>query len=347
MTRRQKGQFETAVHQNSNLTKTDKFSYLRSYLTGAAANVVAGLPLTEANYDNAIQLLHNRFGRKDLVINAHMTKLLNLNPVKNASDIKALRYLYDNCEIQIRSLASMGVVSNTYGSLLCPILMKLTPEEMTLEFSRQKDEDDVWKVEERMNFIQKEVDSRERTANMTKSAKERTSKEREKETHSAWEMCTKRSNMMTASALYASNQDRQFCFFCEKYDHMSKHCNEMSVSEKREKLKKQGRCFVCFGTRHVAKDCRTKGISCENCNRRHHKALCSYDGNESTNQIRTSDAVISVSPSESKQETVLLQTATVWIETPVKRQLTSCLLDGGSQRSFVCQDISRALNFPK
>ena len=168
MTRRQKGQFETAVHQNSNLTKTDKFSYLRSYLTGAAGNVVAGLPLTEANYDNAIQLLHNRFGRKDLVINAHMTKLLNLNPVKNASDIKALRYLYDNCEIQIRSLASMGVVSNTYGSLLCPILMKLTPEEMTLEFSRQKDEDDVWKVEELMNFIQKEVDSRERTANMTK-----------------------------------------------------------------------------------------------------------------------------------------------------------------------------------
>lgn len=125
------GQFEAAVHQNPNLTKTDKFSYLRSYLTGAAANVVAGLPLTEANYDNAIQLLHNRFGRKDLVINAHMTKLLNLNPVKNASDIKALRYLYDNCEIQIRSLASMGVVSDTYGSLLCPILMKLIPEEVT------------------------------------------------------------------------------------------------------------------------------------------------------------------------------------------------------------------------
>ncbi len=64
----------------------------------------------------------------------------------------------------------MGVVSDTYGSLLCPILMKLTPEEMTLEFSRQKDEDDVWKVEELMNFIQKEVDSRERTANMTKRA---------------------------------------------------------------------------------------------------------------------------------------------------------------------------------
>lgn len=43
------------------------------------------------------------------------------------------------------------------------------------------------------------------------------------------------------------------------YDHQSKQCNEMSVPEKREKLRKQGRCVVCFGTRHVAKDCPTKG----------------------------------------------------------------------------------------
>lgn len=40
--------------------------------------------------------------------------LLNLNPVKNASDLKALRYLYDSCEIQIHSLASMGVFSDTW-----------------------------------------------------------------------------------------------------------------------------------------------------------------------------------------------------------------------------------------
>lgn len=65
------------------------------------------------------------------------------------------------------------------------------------------------------------------------------------------------------------------------------------------------------------------------------------------NKIETSYTVISVPPNESKRETVFLQTATVWIETPVKRQLTRCLLDGGSQRSFVHQDISRALNLPK
>lgn len=83
--------------------------------------------MTEANYVNDFQLL------QVLVINAHMTKFLNLNPVKNTSDIQALRYLYDNCEIQILSLASVGVGSDIYGGLLCPILMKLIPEEMTPE----------------------------------------------------------------------------------------------------------------------------------------------------------------------------------------------------------------------
>lgn len=78
---------------------------------------------------------------------------------KNVSDVKSFRYLHDDCEIQIHHLACMGVVSDTYGSMLCPILMELIPEEMTLEFRRQKDEDGVWKVEELVNFIRKEVDS--------------------------------------------------------------------------------------------------------------------------------------------------------------------------------------------
>lgn len=88
----------------------------------------------ELAYDNTIQLLQNRFGQKDLVIHAHMAKPLNLNPIKNATDIKA-QYLYNNCEIQIRSLVSMGVVSDTCGCLLVPSLIKLIPEEMTLELS--------------------------------------------------------------------------------------------------------------------------------------------------------------------------------------------------------------------
>ena len=61
------GQFETAIHNNPDLSKAEKFNYLQTYLSGAATNVIAGLALTDANYDSAIKMLINRFGGKDLV----------------------------------------------------------------------------------------------------------------------------------------------------------------------------------------------------------------------------------------------------------------------------------------
>lgn len=86
-------------NDNEHLRKANKFNYLKSFLSGNAANVVAGLSLTEENYDNAIKMLTNRFGRKDLIINAHMNKQLNLVPVKRATDIVALHNLYDECKV--------------------------------------------------------------------------------------------------------------------------------------------------------------------------------------------------------------------------------------------------------
>ncbi|GFV43580.1 uncharacterized protein TNCV_1613541 [Trichonephila clavipes] len=50
-----------------------------------------------------------RFGNKNMLINAHLSNLLNLTPVKNPTDIVGLRNLYDRAETQIRSLASLGV----------------------------------------------------------------------------------------------------------------------------------------------------------------------------------------------------------------------------------------------
>lgn len=47
-------QYETAIHTNDSLCKREKFTYLKTYLSGPAAKAVAGLILTDANYDSAI-----------------------------------------------------------------------------------------------------------------------------------------------------------------------------------------------------------------------------------------------------------------------------------------------------
>lgn len=72
--------------------------------------------LSNKNDDNAKKMLLIQFGCKDLTINVNMNKLLNLTPVKRAWNIAAICRLYDDIGIQVRSLRSMGVVSDTYGT---------------------------------------------------------------------------------------------------------------------------------------------------------------------------------------------------------------------------------------
>ena len=53
--------FTASIHKNQELSNVERFSYLKGLLTGPAAATVAGLALTEANYQNAVELLKERF----------------------------------------------------------------------------------------------------------------------------------------------------------------------------------------------------------------------------------------------------------------------------------------------
>ncbi|XP_054865193.1 uncharacterized protein LOC111581998 [Amphiprion ocellaris] len=82
--------------------------------------------------------------------------------------IEALRHLYDECEIQIRSLESLGVQSDTYGCLLCPVLLQLIPEDIALAYTHQPNSTNEWKVPELIQFLQNKVQSREQALQLTR-----------------------------------------------------------------------------------------------------------------------------------------------------------------------------------
>ena len=68
--------FKTAVHEDPNLSNIDRFNYLRSYLERPPYAAINGLPLTGTNYHNAIELLQERFGNRQIIISLHVEKLL-------------------------------------------------------------------------------------------------------------------------------------------------------------------------------------------------------------------------------------------------------------------------------
>ena len=49
--------YESTIHTNASLQNVDKFKYLKCHLTGQASDLVAGIDITNVNYDIAITLL--------------------------------------------------------------------------------------------------------------------------------------------------------------------------------------------------------------------------------------------------------------------------------------------------
>ncbi|GFV16452.1 uncharacterized protein TNCV_1525981 [Trichonephila clavipes] len=104
-----------------------------------------------------------RFGNKNMLINAHLSNLLKLTPVRNPTDIVGLRNLYDRAETQIRSLESLGVKGESYSNLLTSILLKQIPSVLVLEFNRsQKDEG--FDLSALLQFLHLEIRSREQAS---------------------------------------------------------------------------------------------------------------------------------------------------------------------------------------
>lgn len=68
--------FYTTIHTNPSLTNIQKFSYLRSQLSHAAEQCISGLALSSANYEQAIRLLHERYGDEQHIVDAYMKKTL-------------------------------------------------------------------------------------------------------------------------------------------------------------------------------------------------------------------------------------------------------------------------------
>ncbi|KAH7951144.1 hypothetical protein HPB52_005173 [Rhipicephalus sanguineus] len=111
-------QFERAVHENDTLSDSEKFLYLRSSLSGKAELAIDGIQVTGANYNTAIELLKERFGRRDVLKQEHLTQLLELPPVRNENEAIGLRRLYDHLQRNIAALAALGAKTDGYGALL-------------------------------------------------------------------------------------------------------------------------------------------------------------------------------------------------------------------------------------
>ena len=251
--------YKTAIHESPTLSDIDKFNYLRSLLERTALDAVSGLTLTAANYREAVQILEKRFGNKQQIIAKHMDALLSTEAVSSPHNTKAVRHLYDSIESHVRSLKSLGVTADSYGTLLTSVLLNKLPQELRLMISRCVGEDD-WNLDALMKQVEKEVQARERAAAVTTG-------------HENIRKSTSKDPPTAATLLTGGSSNSPTCSYCRQ-SHSSNSCGVVSRPEDRKRvLQRSGRCFVCLRRGHLSRAC-DSNKKCHKCGGRHHVSIC-------------------------------------------------------------------------
>ncbi|UYV65526.1 hypothetical protein LAZ67_3004593, partial [Cordylochernes scorpioides] len=338
--------FDAAIHQNNSLNPIDKFNYLKSHLGGTALNTVKGFALSADNYEKAIKLLKDRFGREDILISRHMNNLLSMRPLKTSGDVRTFCEFFDNFSVQIRSLESLNVSIDVYGQLLCPIIIKLLPADLNLELNKELPTGYV--INDLITFLERQLTAREKSfRNEIGTENESTSKPNSVNKHPKTRFYNEKP-IATASELLNSVHKSNECVFCGKDNHGSPKCDfaaNLNLNEKRSLMRKKGVCYKCLRPSHLSEFCRNV-VHCSFCNMSSHldvmctKRILDRGGSSESPTVQDETlANLSTSPD------VFLPTLRVTLKGNRTEKTARAIIDTGSQRSYILHSTAMEMEY--
>jgi hypothetical protein len=129
--------------------------------------------------------------------------------------------------------------------------------------------------------------------------------------------------------------------FCECNSHWAQGCKVVTdVKERIEKLKSANRYFLCLNRGHHTHACSKRGkVFCSKCKKGHYRSV--YMDKETTTRRASPITSASVGRMDiSYPYFTYLQTVRVWVTGPTGlSRLICCVLDGGSQCSFIARSV--------
>lgn len=115
--------YVTMIHNRKDLNQIQKFHYLKSSLSGTAAQVIGALEFTAPNYTHAWDSLETRFQNNRLLVQNHVKALFATQRLQIESPAQ-IRKLIDSTLRNLRALTSlneptgfMGHVNSVFSSL--------------------------------------------------------------------------------------------------------------------------------------------------------------------------------------------------------------------------------------
>ncbi|XP_062704057.1 uncharacterized protein LOC134286461 [Aedes albopictus] len=244
--------FRSLIHQNRELTDMDKFTYLRSSLTGEALQEVSTVELSAANYAVAWTALEERYHNEKLIVKAYLDAIFGIEPMRKES-YEALSQLISDFEKNLQMLQKLGQDTNGWSTILVHMVCSKLGS-VTLRFwESSHNSKNVPTYRNLMNFLKNHCAVLQ-SVGVSKPPSAEVKKPKVSVSHSSTSFGR--------------------CCFCSEAFHpafMCKKFQKWKISERYDAVRKNGLCMNCLSSGHLARNC-SKG-SCRKCGRRHHTLL--------------------------------------------------------------------------
>lgn len=335
--------FETTIDRNDGLSGIEKLKYLNSKLTGEARQAVSGILLSNDNYKVATDLLKERFGDQQTVINSHYAELINLMSASN--NTRSLRSLYDQIEKNLRSLEALKQDINQ--DVFISIVTSKIPRDVLIQLEIQKGSKGKWSVNKLRELFNEYISARERAEHQVMTENKYALPKPPRLTTEA---------LVSGFKTQRSTNSRQPilpCRYCSG-GHWSDECLVYPTLEAR-KQKIMGSCFICLKQGHRTNECFLTR-TCFYCRQAkvHHRSLCPQKfGSVQKESAHLADELLEQEVEDTTEnvlmssgEMVLMQTAKCHIRNPANwiQENVRMLLDSGSQRTYITETLARKLH---
>ena len=280
------GLFDVVVHQKP-ISDTEKMQYLKTSLTGQAKAAISGMGFSSQSYYHAWDILCEKYGRSDFIVNAQFKKILTHPPVRHDDSTSIVKFANVVTNV-VNTLTQLGYTSDLEAeAVLSSTTRKLSPQlrEQWLQYMQDR------RLLRGNLIIFKEWLASKSTIHENLLAQTNSSFDRNKfQSHDKPKTSTFASNAEESSKpknFECPFKDGQHPIWtCEKF-------KSLKVNERREHVQKFRLCFNCLKPGHMSKDCRSRTCSVPSCGRRHNRLLHSKLPKKETTR-NVSDATTAV-----------------------------------------------------
>ena len=212
--------------------------------------MVQGYQLSEANYDEVIEVLTERYGDKQRAKFGHFEALVAIKPA--SLDSRDLVRMYYECERHIRSLVALGMSESDFTIAFVPIILQKLPAEVKRDVWTANGGDE-WTMSTLRKFLKAAMTARERSDPSAESS------------HGVHanvkKTIPKQFPQGSASMLVATSKSKpkreksKRCRFCEQ-SHFSDPCPKFADANVRKNwLRDHNLCYCCLDSGHRADGC--------------------------------------------------------------------------------------------